>query len=348
MKKLEFKLGLETLRGLAALVVAMSHGRCAFVEPGTVSYIANFVLDIFQPASAVVVFFVLSGYVLGRSLSNATNYFAFSVRRLFRILPAFVVSVLFAYLVIYLVRIEPAPASTTAFFQSAFWPAPNWNDLYDNLLLLNSRVNGPTWSIWPELLGSAILPVVTNIHRKVSEKYQWLVFAVVAVILAFSQVRLFLYFYMGYFVAPRLSGFIASRQTARSIVLLIGISLLIAFGHDPVDFKSRTIIPSGIGATLLIAAIASTRYKVLEIRPFRFLGRISYSFYLLHWPIFYLCVVVSLETMPFLTGATANLIVMIVSIGMTLPVALLSYRFIERPFMRSHSADLSTAAAPAV
>lgn len=345
MAKSDFKPGLETLRGLAALVVAMSHGRCAFVELDSAGSVADRLLGLFQPASAVVVFFVLSGYVLGRSLLRDTNYLAFAVRRLLRILPAFILSVLFAYFVVSSVRIDPAPASTTAFFQSVFWPVPTWGDVYDNLLLINSHVNGPTWSIWPELVGSAILPVVVAIHRKTPQKFQWLAFAIVTVVLAFSQIRLFLYFYAGYFVAPRISAVIVKRTIARSVVLVGGLALLIAFGHDPIDFKSRTIIPSSIGATLVIAAIASTRYRVLEIGLLRFLGQVSYSFYLLHWPIFYLCVMAFLKTGLLSAGLAANLIVMSVSIGVALVVAWLSYWFIERPFMRLGSGDLSAAIA---
>jgi peptidoglycan/LPS O-acetylase OafA/YrhL len=340
MTKSEFKPGLETLRGLAALVVAMSHGRCAFVESDGALKGVDFVLSIFQPASAVVVFFVLSGYVLGKSLSNETNYLAFAVRRLLRILPAFIASVLFAYLVVNSVRLDPAPATTSPFFQSVFWPAPTWNDLYDNLLLINSRVNGPTWSIWPELVGSAILPIVVSIHGRIPQRFQWLAFAILATALAFSQVRLFLYFYVGYFVAPQISSIIADRPIARTMVLVAGIALLIAFGSDPVDFKSRTIIPSGIAATLLIAAIASTRYRLLEVGPLRFLGRVSYSFYLLHWPVFYLCVMTFLKAGLVPSGAATNLIVMYVSISATLVLAWLSYRFIERPFMSLRPADL--------
>ena len=346
MTKSEFKPGLETLRGLAALVVAMSHGRWMFVEPDGTLNVTDLVLGIFQPSSAVVVFFVLSGYVLGRSLSSDTNYPAFAVRRLLRILPAFIVSVLFAYLVVSSVRIEPPPASTTSFFHSMFWPAPTWGDLYDNLLLINSRVNGPTWSIWPELVGSVILPFVVFIHGKAPQKYQWVVFAILAVVLAFSPLRLFLYFYAGYFVAPRISGVISERPIARSTVLLTGLALLIAFSRDPVDFKSRTIIPSGMGATLLVAAIASTRYRLLEIGPLRLLGRVSYSFYLLHWPVLYLCVIAALTMAPFLVGVTASLIVMTVSICAALVLASLSYRFIERPFMRAGSAELTPTMAP--
>lgn len=100
------------------------------------------------------------------------------------------------------------------------------------------------------------------------------------------------------------------------------------------DFKARTIIPSGIGATLLVAAIASTAYRVLDVAPVRFLGRVSYSFYLLHWPVFYLCVVVALKFAGNSAPWLGNLTMMVVSIAVALAVAWLSYLFIERPFMK--------------
>lgn len=291
-------------------------------------------LGIFQPSSAVVVFFVLSGFVLGGSLARNPDYPVFAVRRLLRILPAFVFAVLFAYAASTMVRIDPAPQILTPFFQSVFWPAPTWGEVWDNLLFESFRVNGPTWSIWPELLGSAILPLAFFVHMKIPSRHQWLLFAVVGAILAFSQLRLFLYFYAGFFIAPRVALAITRSPLARTAVLLGGLAILVAFGSDPVDFKARTIIPSGLGATLLVAAIAVADYRVLEIAPIRFLGRVSYSFYLLHWPIFYLCVIVALK----ITGGAklpfGNLTIMVISIAVALVAAWLSYRFVERPFMK--------------
>lgn len=333
MEKGEFKPGLESLRGLAALAVAMSHGRSAFIQQDG-NPVVDFAINIFQPSSAVVVFFVLSGHVLGGSLARNPDYPTFAVRRLFRILPAFVFAVLFAYAASTMVRIDPAPQILTPFFQSVFWPAPTWGEVWDNLLFKSFRVNGPTWSIWPELMGSAILPLVFFVHAKIPPRYQWLLFAIVATIFAFSQLRLFLYFYAGFFLVPRIAFAIAQRPTARVAVLLSGLAILVAFGTDPVNFKARTIIPSGIGATLLVAAIASTDYRVLDSAPIRFLGRVSYSFYLLHWPVFYLCVIVALKSAGGADLQFGNLTLMVVSIAVALIAAWFSYRFVERPFMK--------------
>jgi peptidoglycan/LPS O-acetylase OafA/YrhL len=82
----------------------------------------------------------------------------------------------------------------------------------------------------------------------------------------------------------------------------------------------------------MIGAVVSSNEFMswLNLRPLRFLGRISYSFYLFHWPIFYLCAIAALR-LKWLAGGDANLVVCATSIAVTLVVSALSYRFIEMP-----------------
>src|SRR6266481_367997 len=129
MVRSEFKPGLESLRGLAALIVAINHGQSAMIEPDGAPKAFDWIIYHLNPGSAVVIFFVLSGYVLGASLSSDTNYISYAVRRALRIIPAFAFSVLFAAIALSLVRPDPPPAAVTAFFQSVFWPAPAWRDV---------------------------------------------------------------------------------------------------------------------------------------------------------------------------------------------------------------------------
>jgi peptidoglycan/LPS O-acetylase OafA/YrhL len=70
--------------------------------------------------------------------------------------------------------------------------------------------------------------------------------------------------------------------------------------------------------------------------PLRFLGRISFSLYLLHWPIFYVCALVAVLCRPIIpTQSWGNLLVVVTSLIIVLGIAALSYRFIEAPSIRA-------------
>ncbi len=63
----------------------------------------------------------------------------------------------------------------------------------------------------------------------------------------------------------------------------------------------------------------------LDLRPARWLGDVSYSLYLWHWPLLVAATaVVGAETLPWAVG--------LLVLTLTLPVAWLSYRFVEAPF----------------
>jgi peptidoglycan/LPS O-acetylase OafA/YrhL len=149
-EKTEFEPRLESLRGIAALIVASHHGLTAFVgnydDLGVVGR-PIFVLTMEQlsnPGMAVLFFFVLSGYVLGQSFERDSNYLRYIVRRFFRIMPAFVAAVLFGYVCLTWFRIDISTPNLSNFFKSIFWPDLSIKDLWDNLFFRSSRPDGPT------------------------------------------------------------------------------------------------------------------------------------------------------------------------------------------------------------
>ena len=331
-----FEPRLESLRGIAALIVAAHHGMsCLTAPPDTrvplLSSAMDWALWITNPGGAVMFFFVLSGYVLGQSLERKWDIMPFLVRRSLRILPAFVVSVLFAYVCVKHVRIDPPPADTTAFFQRQFWPVPTAYDLWDTLTFRSSAINGPTWSIGPELVGSLFLPFLALAHRHTPVSWQWLLFVVVATILAFTPYRLVVWFYCGFFLPPRIAA-ILPNWFARAVTFAAGYVLLRYTSEFAVYYKFKTILPSSIGATLMIGAVVSSPGFMtwLTVAPLRFVGRVSYSFYLFHWSIFYLCALATLQSNA-LHGTVGNLTICAAAIGVTLVVSEITYRFIELP-----------------
>lgn len=103
--------------------------------------------------------------------------------------------------------------------------------------------------------------------------------------------------------------------------------------HSGTPFPGAAALLPVLGSAAVILAgsghehvpWAPTRY--LSVRPMRFLGDISFSLYLVHWPIL---VIVSAsvfdDEMPAIAGIPLALL--------TIIPAWLCYRFVERPFMR--------------
>lgn len=334
-----FEPRLESLRGIAALIVAAHHGMSAF--SGQVSdhsslfgALVGWLLWITNPGASVMFFFVLSGYVLGLALERSREFVPYVIRRAFRILPIFILSVLFAYACVTMVRIEPPPSGVTEFFQRTFWPMPEAAQLIGNLTFQSSSINGPSWSIYPEIIGSLFLPVLVFAHSSVAPRWKWGIFAVCAAALAFSDYRLVLWFYCGFFLPGEMAK-LMTKPLIRLAAFVVGYLIIRYVGEYAEYFKFKTIAPSAIGASMMIASVISSQSFMawLSIAPLRFIGRVSYSFYLLHWPFFYLCWFAYMQT-SFQQGFVGNFLVCILSIAAALAVSAATYALIELPAMK--------------
>jgi peptidoglycan/LPS O-acetylase OafA/YrhL len=328
---------LESLRGLAALIVCLHHGMSVFTDNARL-VVMDAMLFAFNSAAAVIFFFVLSGYVLGRALERDSAFVPYLVRRLLRLFPPFVVMVLFAFACERLFRIDPVPSGLNPAIQRAFWPQPTWDALWDNLLLSSVKVNGPTWTLFPELLGALMLPLVVAVHVRIASQWRWALFVAIATLLAISPCHTLLWFYFGYFLANEAAALLAGRRRLAAITFVVGLIGLQMAGTDSEFYAVGIVIPSAIAAALMIGAVAASR-ELLQwttVAPLRFLGRISYSLYLVHWPIFYVCALLAVSCRPIMpTHIWGNLFVTVTSVIVAVGLAALSYRFVEAPSIRA-------------
>lgn len=328
---------LESLRGLACLTVCVFHATHVFASnPQSVFF--DTLLLAANPAAAVMFFFVLSGYVLGASLERDLAIAPYLARRLFRLIPAFAAAVVFAFACERLLRLDPAPAGLTTGFQHLFWPQPTWHDLWDNLLLGSNRVNGPTWTLFPELLGSMMLPFVVAAHGRIEPRWRWALFAAVTILLTSSPYRTLLWFYFGCFLVKEFAALLAGRRQLATVAFISGlVGLEIAGSYDEF-YTVGIVLVSATAAALMMGAVVSSRdmLRWTTTAPLRFLGRISFSLYLVHWPIFYVCALVAVNCGSIVpTQIWGNLFVMVTSLVAAIGIAALAYRFIEAPSIRA-------------
>ena len=118
---------------------------------------------------------------------------------------------------------------------------------------------------------------------------------------------------------------------AVGFALVIGSIFLI---DESMPFPGAVAIAPVLGATLLIGWAKGTwAGRVLEFRPLIYVGAISYSLYLWHWP-----VIVFWRTM---TGNALDPLEMVVLFAISFALAAVSTAFVERPFRSKRARSLS-------
>jgi peptidoglycan/LPS O-acetylase OafA/YrhL len=349
-----FRADLEGLRGIAILLVLLCHAELPGAEAGFVG---------------VDVFFVLSGFLITgllvdeRLATGAIRLSAFYARRIRRILPAALV-----VLVITLVAAQ-------ALLSPLDLPHVADDGLAATLSLANIRfaVQGSDyfstadrspflhfWSLAVEEQFYLLWPLPLMVVARVGRVRWTLALVAIAVAVASFGLSLVLTNVDGpwaYYSLPtrawelaiggilaiarpamdRLPGPIAAVLGWQGALLLATCFLVI--GPTTAYPGVAALLPT-LGAAALIASggrAGSPGALVLSLEPLRWLGRISYSLYLWHWPVLLLGPI-ALGLTPGEDGVvviepwvTAGLILIATAL------AVLSWRFVEQPFRRARA-----------
>jgi peptidoglycan/LPS O-acetylase OafA/YrhL len=322
---------LDALRGLAAASVFLCHALQLPPEQTT----NRFIWLIGDGVVAVGLFFVLSGFVLARSLMlRKSTYTEFVVKRCFRIYPAYWVGIALGGLLIW-------GHSPTGLSDLGNWPAHVWDHpvpldqkfQYIGLIgRLDTSFISPIWSLNVEMRVSLIFPILLAI---MTFPPPWVVLLLLSAsiclgVLHSQTAENIPFFLLGIALATieeRFRAVQTSRMGAFAFlslgVMLYGIQSIM--GLQAGIFSRYT---SGLGAALIIlAVVAEPRYAAALRRwPLQFMGRISYSFYLVHLPITFF--VASYLHRSFGLVASA-----VVAFLLTIIVAYLMFELIERPGM---------------
>jgi hypothetical protein len=126
---------------------------------------------------------------------------------------------------------------------------------------------------------------------------------------------------------------IASATHARRALTSGSVLVLVAaLFADRLAFPFPWAVPAAFGALLIVAAVSTARAspspvaRVLRSRPMAVVGKISYSLYLWHWPVY---------TLMRWTVGLESLSTIIMAVGLSLVFAYLSYTVLERSTRRA-------------
>jgi len=336
---------LQSIRGLAALTVAFGHSSLVID-----SYFGTGVGLLFQQGSAVLLFYVLSGLVLGESLRRQPHSFRhFLVRRAARLLPVFWITMAIGVLVGNAMHHAPIVAANNDWFNAHFLSIDtSWRAIILSFFGMATPINGVLWSVQVEICVAPFLPLMVALADRSSTLMNVVIFTAlfemgliirpIGVPLAYHWC-----FYLGIILpqllsAPSLMGYFRSGRLVA--VEFAGI-LLLALWHNPVaQYILKPLVDVLFSAHLLGWVITSDprQTRLFSNRILVWLGDISFSFYA-----FSQMTLVLIAFEIFLNPGGAWLVqhkplfTLVVGMGATVISAILgyfSYRFIELPGMR--------------
>jgi peptidoglycan/LPS O-acetylase OafA/YrhL len=329
---------LDSSRGIAATAVMLAHFQLTVVPLQNNSPFFKSPLAIITDGqSAILYFFILSGFVLTMSLKkneefSLVNYMKFIVSRIFRIFPAFIFTLLFTFLIINFFKERPGG-----------WISQFWNEQVSTVSLITQsflikripnesvlRLIPQDWTLTIEIAISFLLPLLAYASWKNSVLLLITVYGAVK----FLSLDPFVFdFSCGIFIAVNKTFLQQKWQTLKwkGVILIAALLLICADYLFPAELIRADVLlihHKSWGLVIFLWALISSRkiQKVFSTKPLVFLGRISYSFYLLHLILLMIVAVIFPESNP--------AILFLIYFAVTIAFSFLIFKTIEIPFIR--------------
>ncbi len=335
----KYRPDIDGLRAVAVLSVVFYH----------------LVLLIHGGFAGVDVFFTISGFLIGSIILSETaagtfSFAGFYARRIRRIVPALFVMMLGCAVVAYRVLLpselegfaKSMAAAGFSFSNFYFW---SQSEYFGQVWRSTPLVH--TWSLGVEEQFYLLLPIVLVLLRRFfPRRFDLGIYAIAAVSFGLSIYVTLRYPSAAYYlphtrawelllgVMLALDGFPRiHRPFMRHTAGIAGAVLIFAavwFFRPWTPYPGVAALAPCAGAALIIAAGRTGPNlvgRILSIGPINFIGRISYSLYLWHWPVI-ACAAYGVTLMKGL-GRHQNQALLF---GVSMVLAVISWRFVEMPF----------------
>ena len=313
---------LEGLRGIAAIIVILSHFVVGFYpalynghtsETHTTiqaeTYIYDTPLNIFYAGNfAVCIFFVISGFVLSHKFfkekikrSNDQTITEMAITRYFRLLPLILFSIVTAYIILKSSLFFNQDAGTIT--KSTWWLSARYNfsanftemlrqAFFDVFFLNKTSYNGLLWTITYEFYGS--FTIFGILYLLGNNKIRYFIYGILIIFLADSYYGAFIYGLLLSDIYNNHFYIIDKLKTTALIIFTIGLiigayppikpSITSIYNYLEVTDLNSMVFYHNLGALLItISIFSSTRLQAFfSKKPFTYLGKISFATYVIH------------------------------------------------------------------
>lgn len=217
----------------------------------------------------VVLFFVISGFLMQRTLRGNKKISNFGVSRFFRLVPLYWLSLL----IVTVESIFDGTNISLGHLLTSF-------TFSSQLVLSESPINGVGWTLEYEMLFYILIGLALAMPK--SRLTSSIPGALLVGLMFFGLPPVFIYFLVGQLIyvlhASNLPGFVAPSMLA----LFLSLGFLTLSSTDPYELQNILFFGSLMGMLLYLAVkLPDLRFQSIET-----LGNSSYSLYLFHLPVY--------------------------------------------------------------
>ncbi len=337
---------IDGMRGLLALGVFIHHSNLwnQFLTDGLWEKSRSNIYNQFGNIR-VAMFFMITSFLfiskLLRDKEGVFNFQYFLISRIYRLMPMYYFSL--ALIVILILFVTKWQLNTSIFEQLqsiAYWGtfAAFKHPLINNYPLTN-LCTGALWTMAYEWLFYFSMPLIALfIFKKTKPVY---ILMAVVFILLFLRFHTFVVYYVYEFIGGGLIAFLIHKTNLKinlntklkeitGSILLIGCLLLFLRYDNARNIKCIFLLTVVFG----LVATGTSLFGLFNIKQLHFIGKMSYSIYLLHsvmlFAIFYYGV--GFEQSKTLSSTSFCIIIFCLT-PILMTISYLTYRFIEKPFM---------------
>jgi peptidoglycan/LPS O-acetylase OafA/YrhL len=348
---------LDVLRGLLSWWVVVHH---AFWLAGfRAETLPPIMKMIMQAHYAVDVFMIMSGFVITKMLAEKNeSYGVFITRRFLRLFPVFVVAMVVTILLRPIISSamaanwQPSPSNFEPIWQSEnhFF----WQHILAHLTMLHGVIPDsilpasavalliPAWSISVEFQYYLVAPILSFVDRKFGPKGLLMIFAgnglvhhlLAGTLQSSYNVPAVLFAFLSLFLTGIISYWIYAETGPKNKE---GPGRLLLAGTPLVYFATGSV-PLTIWIAVFALILGNNESRdvskikaLLNRTSLRFLGKISYSTYLIHFPLLWLAYAIVLRLAPEISQKGMLISLLVLGVPLTILASAFLYRVIEKP-----------------